>query len=63
MSTPELPVLRDVRRGRDPGEVELIDERGHIVLVHAHGIDASEKFRTRERALALLRPLVPEPAR
>lgn len=47
-------VLRDVRRGEAPDELEVIDTTGAVLIVHAHGVHADEKLRTREAVLKLL---------
>jgi hypothetical protein len=50
----DSPVLREIRRGHSPDELELITTTGHVTILHAHGLTADEKMRTRERAFALL---------
>jgi hypothetical protein len=61
VSPKSAPALRDVRRGRDPDVIELTDEHGRVVLLHAHGLNPDEQGRMRERIFALLAPLVEHP--
>jgi hypothetical protein len=43
-----------VRRGERDDEIELTDQAGYVVILHAHGIGIDEQRRMRERALLLL---------
>lgn len=48
------PALREVRRGEDLDEIQLVATDESVLIVHAHGLHADEKLRTRETALKLL---------
>ena len=47
-------VLREVRRGTEPDELEFILTDGTVLIAHAHGIHADEQRRTREALLKVL---------
>jgi hypothetical protein len=60
------PALQEVRRGAAPDELEVIDQTGTVLILHAHGMHTDEQLRTRERALRLLADALaahPEPIR
>jgi hypothetical protein len=46
--------LREIRRGEFADELYLIATDGTVTILHAHGVHADERLRTRERALKLL---------
>jgi hypothetical protein len=48
------PVLREVRRGTEPDELEFILADGTVLIAHAHGIQVDEQRRTREALLKVL---------
>jgi hypothetical protein len=47
--------LREIRRGECADEVYLVATDGTVTILHAHGVHADERLRTRERALKLLK--------
>ena len=47
-------MLREVRRGGEPDELEFIIHDGQVLIAHAHGVHVEERQRTREAILRLL---------
>ena len=39
--------IRDVRRGVEPDEIELVLEDGRVLLLQAYGLHLDEQLRTR----------------
>lgn len=47
--------LRQVLRGEEPGEIQLVMTTGDVVICWAHGLTVEEQMRTVETILWLLR--------
>jgi hypothetical protein len=47
--------LREVRRGDDLHELQLVGSDGIVVILHGYGLTVDEQIRTRETALRLIR--------
>ena len=47
-------VLREIRRGEQADELELIDSQGGVVILLSYGVTAEERARVRETAMRLL---------
>jgi hypothetical protein len=54
MKAAPVPCLREIRRGENADELELIDATGNVLILHAHDVHPDEQLRTRELALKLL---------
>ncbi len=46
--------VRDVRRGAELDSIEFTLVDGTVLIAHAHGLNADEALRTRERLLKIL---------
>jgi hypothetical protein len=58
VSTDAAPGLRQVRRGDDPDELQLVTTDGRVVILRGYGLTIDEQIRTREAALKLLTEIV-----
>ncbi len=58
MSQPVPATLREVRRGDDLNELQLVDTDGRVVILLGYGLTVDEGIRSREAALRLLSELV-----
>ena len=55
--------LREVRRGEDPDELQLVTTDGHVILLSGYGLTPDERIRTREAAVTLLSEALASQAR
>jgi hypothetical protein len=51
--------LREVRRGDELHELQLIDSDGRVVILLGYGLTPDERIRMREAALRLIRDVLP----
>jgi hypothetical protein len=51
--------LREVRRGDELHELQLIDSDGRVVILLGYGLTPDEQIRMREAALRLIRDVLP----
>jgi hypothetical protein len=54
MSPTASAILREVRRGADPDELQLVTTDGRVILLTGYGLTPDEKIRMREAAFKLL---------
>jgi len=54
MTRGDVERLREIRRGEDSDEIELIDSGGDVTILCAYGVNAEERARMREVAMRLL---------
>ena len=53
--SPDAPAtLRQVRRGDDPNELELVTTDNRVIILVGYGLTPDEQIRSRESALKLL---------
>jgi hypothetical protein len=55
MSTQPAVALREVRRGDDLNELQLVTTDGRVVILLGYGLTPDEQIRMRETALRLIR--------
>jgi len=46
--------LREVRRGDDPDELQLVTTEGRVIILLGYGLTPDEQIRSREAAFTLL---------
>ncbi len=51
---PPMPGLRQVRRGDEPHELELVTADGRVILLSGYGLTPDERVRMREAAFKVL---------
>lgn len=56
--SPAAATLREVRRGDDLNELQLVTTDNRVVILLAYGLTVDEQIRTRESALRLLGDLM-----
>lgn len=59
MTTKPGATLREVRRGDELHELQLIDSDGRVVILLGYGLTPDEQIRMREAALRLIRDVLP----
>ncbi len=54
-----MSTLREVRRGDDLNELQLVTTDNRVVILLAYGLTLDEQIRTREAALKILSEVLP----
>ncbi len=59
MTTKPAATLREVRRGDDLNELQLVTTDGRVIILLGYGLTVDEGIRSREAALKLLSEALP----